>query len=91
MKRLNRVAIFFVLIIMGLFTAAKPIQAVGLFDWFKETIGIDKNVDETLQGQVDAEKGEVSLHSYVPAASKVVDSDLFLKLNGVPKGSVALI
>jgi len=87
MKRLNRVAIFFVLIIMGLFITAKPAQA-GLFDWFREAVGIDKNIDETLKGQVDATKGKVSLHSFVPAASKVVDSDFYLKLNGPPKGSI---
>lgn len=88
MKRLTRVAIFFVFLLLGSFALAKPAHA-GLFDWFRETFSVDKNVDETLTGQIEAEEGKVSLHSFVPATSKVWESDLFLKLNGVPEGSVA--
>lgn len=69
---------------------AKPTQAASLFDWFRETFGVDKNVEETLTGQIEADKGKMSLHSLVPSVSKVGEADWFLKLNGVPADSVAV-
>lgn len=68
---------------------AKPAQA-SIADWFRSTFGVNKNVEETLTGQIEADKGKMSLHSLVPSVSKVGEADWFLKLNGVPKGSASL-
>ena len=89
MKRLTRVAIFFVFLLLGSFALANPAQA-SIVDWFQDTFGLNKNLDDTLQGQVDGKEGKVSLPSHIGDFNKGYQSEWFLSLNGVPKNSAAV-
>lgn len=90
MKRFTRIAIFVVFLLIGSVVTAKPARAFDLGEWFRDTFSVDKNVEETMNGQIDSQtKGSMSIHSLIPTVSKVGEADWFLKLNGVPENSTA--